>query len=96
MEINTPERLRFFARNRQQRLSENSQYVQDTDHSERLRRNLNNERRRQPDRRREQSPIQGKDRRRIRDRRQPILLDPKTGAPKALTSRKGQTIDAQV
>lgn len=96
MEINPQERLRFFARNRQQRADESAQYVSNTDHTEQLRRGIHNERRRRPDRRRRQEPIEGVDRRRIRDRRQPLLLDPRTRGPKALVSRKGQMIDAQV
>ncbi len=53
----------------------------------------NNDRRLRPDRRRRQEPRQGEERRRRRDRRQPELLNARTGMPESISTRTGGIID---
>ena len=73
--------------------SKDVRHVDNSGKTQRLRRDKNNERRRRPDRRREQSPVLGNDRRRPSDRRSPLLLNARSAKPEALHSRKGATID---
>ena len=68
-------------------------HVDNSGKIQRLRKDKNNERRRRPDRRREQSSVSGKDRRKPSDRRSPLLLNARSAKPEALHSRKGFTID---
>jgi len=70
-------------------------HVDNSGKVQRLRRDKSNERRRRPDRRREQSPLSGKDRRKPSDRRSPLLLNARSAKPEALHSRKGFTIDTK-
>ncbi len=55
------------------------------------------DRRRRPDRRqRRKQSYQGPERRRGFDRRQPRLLNPRTGRPESLESSTGRTLDIRV
>ena len=70
-------------------------HVDLSDKVQSLRRDKVNERRRRPDRRRQQSTLLSKDRRKPSDRRSPLLLNARSAKPEALHSRKGFTIDTK-
>ena len=73
--------------------------VRYVDHSEKnqvVRKERSSERRRMPDRRKKQAALSGKDRRRVNDRRSPLLLNANSAKPEALYSRKGSSIDTKV
>ncbi|WP_250657474.1 hypothetical protein [Alkalimarinus coralli] len=75
-----------------------SKDVRHVDHSEttqQIRRERASERRRMPDRRKKQAPLAGKERRRVNDRRSPLLLNAHSAKPEALHSRKGATINTK-
>lgn len=79
-----------------QTTSATSKDVRHVDHSETtqtIRRDRTNERRRMPDRRRKQTPIAGQEKRRVNDRRSPLLLNAKSAKPEQLYSRKGSSIN---
>ncbi|MFD2229803.1 hypothetical protein [Alkalimarinus sediminis] len=78
--------------------SATSKDVRHIDHSETtqtIRRDRTTERRRMPDRRRRQDTITGQEKRRVSDRRSPLLLNAKSAKPEQLYSRKGSSIDTK-
>jgi hypothetical protein len=78
--------------------SATSKDVRHVDHSgktQSLRRDRLSERRRRPDRRRQQATISGKNRRKPSDRRSPLLLNARSAKPEELHSRKGFSIDTK-
>ncbi|UZE95059.1 hypothetical protein [Alkalimarinus alittae] len=76
--------------------SATSKDVRHVDHSETtqsIRRENTAERRRMPDRRRKQDPVTGNEKRRVNDRRSPLLLNAHSAKPEQLYSRKGSSIN---
>ncbi len=81
-----------------QSTSATSKDVRHVDHSETtqtVRRDKTTERRRMPDRRRKQTPMKGQEKRRVNDRRSPLLLNAKSAKPEQLYSRKGSSINTK-
>lgn len=76
--------------------SATSKDVRHVDHSETtqlIKRDRTTERRRMPDRRKRQNDVNGSDKRRVNDRRSPLLLNAHSAKPEQLYSRKGSSIN---
>ncbi len=71
-------------------------HVDNSDESQHVRRERAIERRRMPDRRRKQTAIADKERRRLSDRRSPLLLNARSAKPEELYCRRGGSIDTKV
>lgn len=76
--------------------SATSKDIRHVDHSETtqsIRRDNTTERRRMPDRRKKHSEVSCTEKRRINDRRSPLLLNATSAKPEQLYSRKGTSIN---